>query len=198
MDLELARRLERTEGMVCTSFADARNAVEAVGATTQDFDGTIAVFDGAESPLTQTFGLGMTRAVDDALLDAVEAFFTARGASTHHEVSPFAGVETTASLVGRGYRPIEMSSVLVQAIPELAAPASTLRARVIDPAKDGAVFVAYRGRTVTTLRGGDAERFLARVAGADEREAQLAMAKATGNFRRGNERLAGGREKNRR
>lgn len=151
MDLELARRLERTEGMVCTSFADARNAVEAVGATTQDFDGTIAVFDGAESPLTQTFGLGMTRAVDDALLDAVEAFFTARGASTHHEVSPFAGVETTASLVGRGYRPIEMSSVLVQAIPELAAPASTLRARVIDPAKDGAVWVE------TSIAGWEAE-----------------------------------------
>lgn len=65
-------------------------------------------------------------------------------------------------------------------------------------AKDGAVFVAYQGKTVTILRGKDAARFLARVAGADERAAQLAMAKVTGNFKRGNEHLAGGKDKNRR
>ena len=54
--------------------------------------------------------------------------------------------------------------------------------------KDGKVFVAWRGKTVTTLVGGDARRFLARVASSDEAGAQLAMAKATGNFKRDNER----------
>jgi hypothetical protein len=51
------------------------------------------------------------------------------------------------------------------------------------------VMIAYHGRTVTTLRGRDAARFIARVESADERGAQLAMAKATGHFKRGNERV---------
>ena len=50
------------------------------------------------------------------------------------------------------------------------------------------VMIAYRGRTVTTLRGREANRFLARVEHADERGAQLAMAKVTGHFKHGNER----------
>ena len=50
------------------------------------------------------------------------------------------------------------------------------------------VQISFRGKTVTTLRGRDADKFLNRVEGADEREAQLAMAKTTGNFKRGNER----------
>lgn len=54
--------------------------------------------------------------------------------------------------------------------------------------KDGRVFIAYRGKTVTTLSGGAAERFLAGVAQVDDRGAQLLMARLTGNFKRGNER----------
>ncbi|MBA2597330.1 MAG: hypothetical protein H0T18_05025, partial [Chloroflexia bacterium] len=46
---------------------------------------------------------------------------------------------------------------------------------------------------VTTLAGKDAVRFLARVDGAGAEQAQLAMAKATGNFKRGNERQPGRR-----
>jgi hypothetical protein len=53
---------------------------------------------------------------------------------------------------------------------------------------NGLVQIAYQGKTVTTFRGREAARFLARVESADERTAQLAMAKATGNFKRGNER----------
>ncbi len=59
--------------------------------------------------------------------------------------------------------------------------------------KDGTVRVAYRGKVVTTLAGKDAVRFLARVDGAGAEQAQLAMAKATGNFKRGNERQPGRR-----
>ena len=141
MDLAIAKRLEPTEGMIGTTYSAPRNSVTPVGACTRDFDGTIAVFDGAESPLTQTFGLGLFRAADDELLADIEAFFRERGAPTSHEVSPFAGVETFARLVARGYRPIELSTVLVQQIPELPAPATALRARVIDPDADGAAWI---------------------------------------------------------
>jgi hypothetical protein len=54
--------------------------------------------------------------------------------------------------------------------------------------KDGKVFIAWHGRTVTVLTGSGAKKFLAKVTGLSDGEAQLVMAKATGNFKRGNER----------
>ena len=57
--------------------------------------------------------------------------------------------------------------------------------------KDGTVRIAFRGKAVTTLAGKAATRFLARVDGAGPDQAQLAMAKVTGNFKRGNERQPG-------
>ena len=54
--------------------------------------------------------------------------------------------------------------------------------------KDGTVIVSHYGRPVTTLRGKQAARFRDRVDGLAGREAQLLMARVTGNFKRGNER----------
>lgn len=56
--------------------------------------------------------------------------------------------------------------------------------------RDGDVFVAHRGRDVTTLRGQAASRFLRRIQRMDEAGAQGEMARVTGNFKRGNERRA--------
>jgi hypothetical protein len=58
--------------------------------------------------------------------------------------------------------------------------------------KDGKVFVAWHGKTVTTLKGEAARRFLSRIEAANPHEAQQIMARVTGNFKRGNERLASG------
>jgi hypothetical protein len=54
--------------------------------------------------------------------------------------------------------------------------------------KDGSVAISWRGRTVTTLTGPAARRFLDRVLDASPSVAQLEMARVTGNFKRGNER----------
>lgn len=54
--------------------------------------------------------------------------------------------------------------------------------------KDGLVTLFWEGRPVRTVKGPAAEKFLAAVQGADPFAAQLAMAKITGNFKRGNER----------
>ncbi len=151
MDIELSRRLERAEGMIGATYSEPRNAVAPVGACTRNFGGTTAVFDGPESPLSQTFGLGLFHPVDDELLAEIEAFFGERGAATNHEVSPHAGVETFALLVKRGYAPIELSNVLVQAIPEIAQPQTSLRIRVIDPAADVATWID------TSVAGWEAE-----------------------------------------
>lgn len=54
--------------------------------------------------------------------------------------------------------------------------------------KAGLVFIAFHGKTVTTLKGKDAQRFVAKVATLDAKGAQLVMAKVTGHFKHGNER----------
>jgi hypothetical protein len=53
---------------------------------------------------------------------------------------------------------------------------------------DGTVAISHRGRVVTLLRHERARRFMARAAEADPKARQQLMARATGNFKRGNER----------
>lgn len=77
-----------------------------------DIGGTYAVFNGVESPVTQTFGLGIFEELNSATLDALEKFFLDRGTSVVHEVSPFSGVATLDLLCERQYRPVEISSVM--------------------------------------------------------------------------------------
>ncbi|MDQ5831513.1 MAG: hypothetical protein M3550_00440 [Actinomycetota bacterium] len=54
--------------------------------------------------------------------------------------------------------------------------------------KDGRVRVAFHGRHVVTLAGSDAQRLTSRLEGAGDDRTQLLLAKATGNFKHGNER----------
>ena len=54
-------------------------------------------------------------------LAALEAFFEERGAEVFHEVSPLAGLELLPRLAGRGFRPVELTSVMHQPIARLRA-----------------------------------------------------------------------------
>jgi hypothetical protein len=74
------------------------------------------MFDGVESPCTQTFGLGMFDEITSEHLDEIEAFFKQRGAPVFHEVSPMADPSLTPLLNERGYQPIELSTVLFREI----------------------------------------------------------------------------------
>ena len=60
--------------------------------------------------------------------------------------------------------------------------------------KDGDVVIHHHGRQAAVLRGAAATRFLADV---ERRDPQEVMARATGNYRRGNERQAGAHPRNR-
>ena len=117
VDHALAARLEGAEAAANARFIEARATVSpALGASWRDIHGITALFDGAGSPLTQTFGLGMTRPADDAAFDAVEAFFGSRGVAVDHEVSPLALGDPLALLSGRGYVPIELTDVMFRPI----------------------------------------------------------------------------------
>ena len=54
-------------------------------------------------------------------------------------------------------------------------------------AKDKKVFIYWNGKQVSILRDKEGERFLSKIQNAGLKEAQLIMAKITGNFKRGNE-----------
>ena len=125
-DIDLARRLERTEARSNADFVEARaKAFPDRGATWTEVAGAYALFDGVGSPLTQTFGLGVFQETTPADLDTIENFFKSRGAEVFHEVSPIADASVFKLFNERGYRPIEFSSVLYRPIdPDLRLSAS--------------------------------------------------------------------------
>ena len=54
--------------------------------------------------------------------------------------------------------------------------------------KSGKVFLFWDGKRIKILDGIAAQKFLAKIDDLGEEDAQLVMAKETGNFKRGNER----------
>lgn len=132
-DLALSRRLERAEGRSNADFVEARAATfPAVGAAWIERAGAYALFDGVDSPITQTFGLGLGEpGVVAADLDAIEAFFRERGAPVFHEVSPLAELTLFALLQSRGYRLMELTSVLWRALAGAGGPAPVEPAGIV-------------------------------------------------------------------
>jgi GNAT superfamily N-acetyltransferase len=121
-DRGLSRRLERAEGHACAQFAEARRRLfPDSGAEWIQCAGAYAVFDGTDSPVTQSFGLGIFEDLTAASLDVIEEFFFDRGVHADHEVSPHVGVAALELLCARNYRPVEISSVLYRIVGETAA-----------------------------------------------------------------------------
>ena len=154
-DLALSKRLELTEGRSNAAFVAVQALRDpASGATFQEVGGTLAMYSGVGSPLTQTFGLGVGSAFSVAELETIEQFFASRGSAVFHEVSPLAGVEVFDTLVQRGYRPVELSSVMFRPIDgriDEARVNPDLRIRVIGPGEaDLYVSVSSRGWSEAT------------------------------------------------
>jgi len=112
-DRELAQRLERAEARANADFIETRARLRPdSGACWIEVGGAYAMFDGVDSPCTQTFGLGMFEPTTNKVFDEIEEFFFSRGAATHHEISPLADQSLMSMLIERGYRPIEQSNLL--------------------------------------------------------------------------------------
>ena len=112
-DLALSRRLERAEAKASAAYIESRaQTAPSLGAEWCDVSGTYAMFDGVGSPLSQTFGFGLFAAPSSDDLTTLERFFLHRGAGVFHEVSPLADPAVLELLGDRGYRPIELTSVM--------------------------------------------------------------------------------------
>ncbi len=112
-DRNLSQKLELTEARSNVDFVKARiESSPSSGAEWIKVAGAYAMFDDVESPLTQTFGLGIFDEVTNDDLDKIEAFFKKHSAPVFHEVSPLADASLLDLLNERGYQPIEMTSVI--------------------------------------------------------------------------------------
>jgi GNAT superfamily N-acetyltransferase len=112
-NLDLSQRLERAEAIGGARFVEASGRLSPdSGARWIEIAGAYAMFDGPASPVTQTFGLGLFAEPTLTDLERLEAFFHERDAPVCHEVSPLAGVPLAELLAERGYRPIELTSVM--------------------------------------------------------------------------------------
>ncbi len=119
VDPLLSDRLEQTEGLAGTRFAEARSRISPeVNSCWQQMAGAYAIYDGPQSPLTQSFRLGLGAEVLSSDLAEIEDFFRSRGAPVFHEVSPLAPPTLIAILNERGYRPIEFTAVMCMRVEE--------------------------------------------------------------------------------
>jgi GNAT superfamily N-acetyltransferase len=134
-DLALAKRLEAAEGRACQQYAESRRKVFPDCASEwMECAGANVVFDGVDSPITQTFGLGLFEELNPAVLQQIEDFFLDRSAPVMHEICPLVGPSALSLLCQRNYRPIEISSVLYR-LAEQPAPLNNphIHVRVIGP-----------------------------------------------------------------
>ena len=116
-DIELARRLERTEAQGSVNFIEARvKAFPKMGAQWIEVAGAFAMVDAPGSPLSQTFGVGVFQPITSEDLDKLEHFFQSKGADVNHEVCPMADQSVFTLFRERGYQPIEFSNVLYRPI----------------------------------------------------------------------------------
>jgi acetyltransferase (GNAT) family protein len=116
-DLALAQRLERAEGRSCAEFVESRTKISPdSGAQWIEVAGAYAMYDGAASPLTQTFGLGLFQPVTHVEMELIENFYRQRSAPVLHEISPLADAGLIGLLNQRGYHPLELTSVMFRSI----------------------------------------------------------------------------------
>ncbi|RPH35342.1 GNAT family N-acetyltransferase [bacterium] len=116
-DLDLARRLERTDAWVGLESAKIYCSLSPdSGATAVPVPGGYAVFRGIGSPLTQVLGLGMTGPVTEGEMEQLEDFFRARGSRAQIELCPFADRSVFRLLASRAYAPLEGSNMLVKRV----------------------------------------------------------------------------------
>jgi GNAT superfamily N-acetyltransferase len=182
IDVSLSRRLERAEGAANAGSVEARARLDpSSGASWAEIAGTYAMFDGPDSPMTQTFGLGLFHdGTGPAELAAIERFFVERGAGVCHEVSPIITADLVALLNQRGYKPIEFTNLLFRPVGSAGpAAASTVRVRVVGEAEQEAwtrtaaegwsespeVAGFMRDIGALTMATADAVCFLAEIAG---------------------------------
>lgn len=113
LDLDLARRIEMAE---CHAAVDTAQALERIhpesGAGVESIAGGFAIYAGANSPVTQAVGIGLTGAVSEDEFNRLEVFYRSRGEPVRVETCPLADVSLFEHFGKCGYRVTEFTNVM--------------------------------------------------------------------------------------
>jgi GNAT superfamily N-acetyltransferase len=121
VDLALSKRLERAEALANRRYVEAKQkAFPGTDAAWIEVAGAYALFDTPQSPLTQTFGLGVFEFPTEKHFGQIEQFFADHQAPVFHEISPIADPALLGMLHERRYYPLELTNILCRPVAELA------------------------------------------------------------------------------
>jgi hypothetical protein len=113
LDKSFSQKIERAEAKTNADFVETRILIQPeTNAGWIEVGGAYAMFDGVQSPLTQTFGLGLFNEITDLEMDEIESFFKQFDAPVYHEVSPLADASILELLNQRDYQPFELTNIL--------------------------------------------------------------------------------------
>jgi GNAT superfamily N-acetyltransferase len=114
-DRTLAARIERSVVRDITRYAEACRALDpALPLARADFAGGLALFVAPGSPVNMIFGAGFTGPVTGADVEAVERWYSERGAVAAISLSPLADPTLSMALALRGWILTDFENVLVR------------------------------------------------------------------------------------
>ena len=117
LELDLARRIELAEARAAVqSMETMRRLQPGSVAAMEEIAGGYAVYCGANSPVTQAVGLGLTGPVSDEDFARLEDFYRTRREAVRVECCPLADPTLFQHFGEKGYTAAEFSSVLVRSL----------------------------------------------------------------------------------
>ena len=115
LDLELAREIELAEASAAVGCAEMMQAMRPDSvAAVERIAGGFAVYCGADNPVTQAVGLGLSGPVTTEEFDRLEKFYFSRSEPVRVETCPMADATLLEHFNKRGYRVIEFSNVMLR------------------------------------------------------------------------------------
>jgi GNAT superfamily N-acetyltransferase len=122
LSLELAREIELAEAEAAVGCAERLKSAHGDGAgAVASVGGGYAIYCGANSPVTQAVGLGLSGAVGKDEFDRLEDFYFGRKEPVRVETCPMADGSLIELYRERGYYVSEFSNVMVRPVEKAAA-----------------------------------------------------------------------------
>ena len=117
LNLELAKRIEFAEAEAAVFCAEALKEQGPGKAEIEKVAGGVAIYCGANSPVTQAVGLGLEGPVTKKDFEQLEAFYYSRNEPVRVETCPLADTSLFGLYGDRGYRVTEFSNVMARPVP---------------------------------------------------------------------------------
>ena len=119
LDQSLAREIELAEAQAAVACVEKLQELkpEASGAV-EPIAGGYAIYCGANSPVTQSVGLGLSGSVSAEEFDRLEKFYFSREEPVRVETCPLADASLFEQYSQRGYRVTEFSNVMALEVTE--------------------------------------------------------------------------------